>query len=232
MRHLSLSSEQGLQLLSRHGVLVASEVSRQTQKETQYFMSIFVDRASHQPCVIFSRAHNHRDPYVYEQSYALGWPGKFSYDTKGRELTTKSIGRYFEAQKASLFAHIAELIAANPSSQSENLNLSSYQYRSTVEQVVQMFFETEALLLETTFIFQSEAGTDASSMIAIDAHVVLDDAAYKSCGRQKAIHECVTTTSTDDETVLQASRDGITYFKLARESPRCGRQANETQSQA
>ena len=218
MRNLTLSSEHGLHLLSRPGVPLASDVSKQIKTETKYFMSIFVDRANHQPCVIFSRASNHRDPYVHEHRYFLGWPGERSRNTSSGKSTTNSIDGLFNTQKASFFAHITRTITA-VSNQAEDPNIDSYLYHSTVEKVIEVFFETEALLLETTFAFQSETGRDASSMIAVDAHVVLDDAAYKSGGRQKDIYERVVASSTDDGIAAQASKDGITYVKSARDAP-------------
>lgn len=208
---------------------MASDVSKQTKMGAKYFMSMFVDRVNHQPCVIFSGASNHRDPYVHGHRYLLGWPSELPRNTHSLESTTSFIDEHFNAQKASFFAHITKTIPPESLNQAEDLNISSHNYRSTVERVVQVFFETEALLLETTFTFQSEAGRDASSMLAVDAHVVLDDAAYKSGGRQKDIHERVTTTSTDDGTALQASKDGITYIKSAGECPRYRRQADEAQ---
>ena len=219
MRNLTISSEYGLHLLSRHGVPVASDISRQIGTETKYFMSMFVDRANHQPCVIFCRASNHRDPYVHEHRYLLGWPGEWSRNTSSRKSTTTSIDGHFNTQKASFFAHITKKISAVSSKQAEDFNIASYLYRSIVEQVIEVFFETEALLLETTFAFQSETGRDASSMLAVDAHVVLDDAAYKSGGRQKEIHERVMASSTDDGIAAQASKDGIIYVKSVRDTP-------------
>ena len=227
MRNLILFREHGLQLLSRHGVPVASDVGKQTEMETRYFMSMFVDRASHQAGVIFCRAYDPRDPYVHEQKFSLGLPSKVSNETKDLESTTGFINNRFNAQKASLFAHIAQMITSISSNQAEDLNISSYQYRPIVERVVQVFFDTEALLLETIFAFQSEAGKDASSIHAVDAHVILDDAAYKSCGRQEDIYERVTTNSIHDAIALQASRDGITYIKSAKDSPRYVRQADK-----
>ena len=223
MRNLTISSEHGLQLLSRHGVPVASDVSKQTKMTTKYLMSIFVDRVSHQPCVIFSRASDNRDPYVQEPRLCLGWSGEFPHHTKSLESTTESIKKQFNAQKESLFAHVAGIIAQEGSTQAEALNISSHQYRSTVERVVQMFFATEAILLETTLAFQAEAGKKAPTMRAVQAHVVLDDAAYKSCGRQQDIHERETTTSTADRIALQASKDGITYIRSVMGCPRHGR---------
>ena len=230
MRNLIISSEHGLHLLSRHGVPVASNVSKQTKKQTKYFMSIFVDRAIYQPCVLFSRASDDRDPYVQEKRYCLGWSGEFPHNTKGLESTTESIKKQLNAQKEFLFTYIAEIFAQKRSNQEEALNISLHQYRSTVERVVQMFFATEAILLETTFVFQAEARRDAPTMRAVKAHVVLDDAAYKSCGRQQDIHERETTTSTDDRIALQASTDGITYIKSVMGCPRHGIQANENES--
>lgn len=228
MRNLTLSSEDGLHLLLRHGVPVASDVNKQTTIETEYCMSIFVDRASRQPCIIFSKAYDDRDPYVHEPRCFIGWPSEGFHDTKGPESSTTSIDKHFNAQKASLFAHISGIIKPKASNQAEDLKIKTDQYRAIVERVFHVFFETEALLLETTLAAQSEAGRDASSMVAVDAHVVLDDAAYKSGGRPKDNHERVTRTSTDDGTALQASRDGITYIKSVRERPKYGRKANET----
>ncbi|KAL8787628.1 MAG: hypothetical protein Q9195_007674 [Heterodermia aff. obscurata] len=214
MRNLTLSSEHGLHLLSGHGVPVSSIASKQTKLETKYFMSIFVDRANYQPCVIFSRAYDHRDPYVHEHRCLLGWPSRVNHDTKSLESATNLVEKHFNAQKASLFAYIAGIITPKASNQAEDLNISSDQYRSVVERVLEVFYETDAILLETTFSIQSEAGRDGSSIIAVDAHVVLDDAAYKSRGRQKDIYERMMTNSTDDEAALLASKDGITYIRL------------------
>ena len=211
---------------------MASEVSKQTEIGAKYFLSIFVDRANHQPCVIFSRAPDRGDPYVQEPRHLLGWPGQLSHDTSSLESTTSAIDEQFNTQKALFFIHIKKSVAPKSSDQAEDLKIGLYDYRSTVERVIQVFLKTEALLLETTFAFRSEAGRDASSMLAVDAHVVVDDAAYKSGGRQKDIHERVTTTSTDDVTALQASKDGITYIRSAREHSRYGRQADETKLQA
>lgn len=76
-----------------------------------------------------------------------------------------------------------------------------------IESIWQIFKEKEAYLLETKIGSSSDGALEVQ-----DAHWGFDDAAFKSCGRQEAVHQLRDKESELPEEV-EAEQDGIVFIK-------------------
>ncbi|KAH7026350.1 succinyl-CoA synthetase-like protein [Microdochium trichocladiopsis] len=84
--------------------------------------------------------------------------------------------------------------------------------RRTVDELVSLFTEKEAYLVETRVV-ENRDGSGDSRVEIVSAKLGFDDAAFRSCKRQGDI-QSLRNTDSADPVELEAERDGIVYIKL------------------
>ncbi|MCJ1479585.1 hypothetical protein MMC13_008271 [Lambiella insularis] len=86
-------------------------------------------------------------------------------------------------------------------------------YHPLIRALIQCFLDKEALLMHV--ILDREAGGSrmSSRIYASMANITFDDAAYRSSGRQKDVHE-LRDVALEVPEELEAEEDGIVYIKL------------------
>ncbi|KAI0136269.1 succinyl-CoA synthetase-like protein [Xylariales sp. AK1849] len=153
-------------------------VSETSTSAAQRLLAVSIDRTARSPCIVASPTGDAKDSQVFD----------FDYNRGTADL---SIGG------------IATVLGLDSSSTEALGKLSQ-----VITELVNLFLEHEAFLLETRIVETAEGGIAISS-----AHFGFDDAAYRSCKRQGDIH-ALRDPSTEDPHEVGVEKDGIVYIKL------------------
>ena len=209
-RNITLPSKEGLRLLSRHGIPCANGINK-TKKGPKFIISIFIDRANFQPCAIASALK--KDKCLHNPKFLLGCRRELTWGEEGPRIINTSADKGYTNQRRQLSATLEALISAENLIQLDDIGKLRRHCERIVDLLISLFRRREALLLDVTFLKRIDADNVLAHLLAEDAHTVFDDAAYKSSGRQKKLHEGKAKDPQIDQDEVEASKDGIVYIK-------------------
>ena len=174
-----------------------------TGNEVKYILSIFIDRASYQPCATLNTIEQGTGRYTRSSRFLLdSLRGHSEKDSSGESTGKSDIKQPTD--------HLLLPRASQEHTFSEGDPNVDIEF---VKQIVHLFFKTEAMSLEITFIKKMNEHNAPAESFAIDARITLDSAAFKSSGRQNDIHERIAKSHPAEGVEAEESKDGITYIQ-------------------
>jgi succinyl-CoA synthetase alpha subunit len=188
-RSIYLTKQTALDLLRLRGVVIHENTST---TENEKFLAASINRESRQPCIVVapdsSAQYSHRNVAVFD----------------------------FDPSRGSADLPLGEIAGAlglqNTADQQQHLPEG---FSQLVRELVALFLEKEAFVIEARFVLvDEEPKTPGSGVVAVSyARIGLDDAAYRSAGRQADAH-ALRDVSAEDPHEVAVEREGIAYVKL------------------
>ena len=87
-------------------------------------------------------------------------------------------------------------------------------HSNTINRFLELFNNYEAVQIGVTFASQTRTVNVSTQMLAVNARLNPDDAAYKSSRQQKDLHEVPMIRHLPSSDQLEASRHGIVYIRV------------------
>ena len=211
---MHLSGEESLAMMERYGFSRSKlESNPALGKGRQIFIAITVDRDCCQPCIITKKIGIEGDLYDGARRY-VNWapkgPGISSImeQTKDNAFSEKLPFRH------SALENTIYTVAEDLEKQQVLLLHQRQSFLQSLRRLIGIFFNKEALLLETLWVQESndEMAGDSIGLKVLQANFSFDDAAFKSSNRQKDLHSAKKDQYVDVD-CLEAERDGIVYIK-------------------
>lgn len=178
-RTLYIKQSQAFDMLKEKGIPTIDTPAPAPAKEQ--LLAISIDRSARQPCVIASPT---TDP---DQVFAQSRKFPFAYGTDG-------------ATSDAMIERVSAHLGISGTGQQSVGRL--------IEDLVDIFMEKEAFVLETKIVLTSQGGLQVQG-----AHFGFDDAAFRSSGRQKDVH-ALRDVSTEVPQDVEAEKEGMIYVKL------------------
>ena len=177
------------------------------------YFAIEVDRALCQPCIVHNTVKGDREVHKGAKQY-VDW----ALREQGTIMIMKEVAdSSFDGAKPFHHKALENAIEKIADDTKKKANLTSDEHqdlKKSLRKLVGIFFHKEASQVKTWWFGQGNARktTHVKNFEVAATGFVFDDAAFRSCGRQKDIHTLDQTQSFEKEEA-EAQKDGIVYIR-------------------